>query len=87
VLGIDDSPDGLAALRWAIRFARSRGARLAAVRARALGLPRHGGLRHLCALQHRHGGPVVLTFRGTVPGQAAMNLTRRAFHYTAGAAA
>jgi nucleotide-binding universal stress UspA family protein len=86
VVGIDDSPDGLAALRWAIRLARSRGARLVAVRAWALGLPRHGGLRHQGVLQHRGGGrgPVVFTFRGAVPSRAAMNLTRRAFHYAAG---
>ena len=84
VVGIDDSPDGLAALRWAIRLARSRGARLVAVRAWALGLPRHGGLRNQGVLQRRGGGPVVFTFRGTVPRQAAMNLTRRAFHYAAG---
>jgi hypothetical protein len=57
VVGIDDSPSGLAALRWAIGFARSRGARLVAVRAWALGLPRHGGVRHRGGLGHR-GGPV-----------------------------
>jgi nucleotide-binding universal stress UspA family protein len=73
VVGIDDSPAGLAALRWAIGLARSRGARLVAVRAWALGLPRHGGRRH-------RGGhsPVVLTFRGTEPSLAARSLARRA---------
>src|SRR5579859_1968847 len=74
VVGIDDSPGGIAALRWAIEFARSRGARLVAVRAWALGLPRHGGLR-----RHRDRTPVVLTFRGAEPGAAARRLTRRAF--------
>jgi hypothetical protein len=32
VVGVDDSPGGLAALRWAVRLARSRGAQLMAVR-------------------------------------------------------
>ncbi len=79
VVGIDDSPAGLAALRWAIGLARSRGARLVAVRAWALGLPRHGGRRH-------HGGrsPVVLTFRGTEPGHAARRLVKRALSDAAG---
>ncbi len=79
VVGIDDSPAGLAALRWAMGFAWSRGAQLVAVRAWALGLPRHGGLRH------RSGRtPVVLTFRGSEPGQAARRLTTRALRVAAG---
>lgn len=73
VVGIDDSPAGLAALRWAIEFARSRDARLVAVRAWALGLPRHGGLR-----RHRSRTPVVIAFHGTEPGHAARSLTKRA---------
>jgi nucleotide-binding universal stress UspA family protein len=73
VVGIDDSPAGLAALRWAIGLARSRGARLVAVRAWALGLPRHGGLR-----RHRSHTPVVIAFHGTEPGHAARSLTKRA---------
>jgi nucleotide-binding universal stress UspA family protein len=72
VVGIDDSPAGLAALRWAIGFARSRGARLVAVRAWALGLPRHGGLR-----RHRSHTPVVIAFHGAEPGHAARSLTKR----------
>ena len=72
VVGIDDSPAGLAALHWAIGFARSHGARLVAVRAWALGLPRHGGLR-----RHRSRTPVVITFRGAEPGHAARSLTER----------
>jgi nucleotide-binding universal stress UspA family protein len=72
VVGIDDSPAGLAALRWAVGFARSRGARLVAVRAWALGLPRHGGLR-----QHRSRTPVVIAFHGAEPGHAARSLTKR----------
>jgi nucleotide-binding universal stress UspA family protein len=72
VVGIDDSPAGLAALRWAIGFARSRGARLVAVRAWALGLPRHGGLRH-----HGYHRSVVLSFHGAEPGRAARRLAKR----------
>lgn len=78
VVGIDDSPAGLAALRWAIGFARSRGARLVAVRAWALGLPRHGGLRH-----HGYRRSVVITFHGTEPSHAAMRLTKRALREAA----
>ena len=75
VVGVDDSPGGLAALRWAVELARSANAPLVAVRVWALGLPRHGGLR-------RHGGRaagrVVLAFQGTERRQAAVQLTRRA---------
>ncbi len=78
VVGIDDSPAGLAALRWAVGFARSRGARLVAVRAWALGLPRHGGLR-----RSRGRSPVVITFRGAEPRYAAMSLTKRALREAA----
>jgi nucleotide-binding universal stress UspA family protein len=52
IVGIDDSPGGQAALRLAVAQARSSNARLVAVRSWALGLPRHGGLRH------RRLGPV-----------------------------
>jgi nucleotide-binding universal stress UspA family protein len=72
VVGIDDSPAGLAALRCAIRLARSRGARLIAVRAWALGLPRHGGFR-----RHRSRTPLVIAFHGAEPGHAARSLTKR----------
>jgi len=80
VVGVDDSPGGLAALRWAVELARSANAPLVAVRVWALGLPRHGGRR-------RHGdgrGRVVLAFQGTEPRQAAMQLTRRAFRTAVG---
>lgn len=75
IVGVDDSAGGLAALRWAVGLARSANAPLVAIRAWALGLPRHGGLR-------RHGngrGNVVLTFRGTAPRQAAASLVKQAF--------
>ena len=78
VVGIDDSPAGLAALRRAVGLARSRGVPLVAVRAWALGLPRHGGLRH-----HRSRTPVVIAFHGAEPGQAAVSLTRRALRKAA----
>ena len=80
IVGVDDSPGGLMALRWAVGLARSANAPLVAVRVWALGLPRHGGLR-------RHGdgrGHVVLTFRGNVPRQAAAKLVRQAFRTAVG---
>ena len=80
IVGVDDSPGGLMALRWAVGLARSVNAPLVAVRVWALGLPRHGGLR-------RHGdgrGHVVLTFRGNVPRQAAAKLARQAFQTAVG---
>jgi nucleotide-binding universal stress UspA family protein len=80
IVGVDDSPGGLAALRWAVEVARSANAPLVAVRAWALGLPRHGGLR-------RHGdghGHVVLAFAGSEPRQAAARLVRQAFRTAVG---
>ncbi len=79
VVGVDESPAGLAALRWAISFARERDAQLVAVRAWALGLPRHGGVRHL-----GNHTSVVLTFRSTQPAHAARKLTERVFGAVAG---
>jgi universal stress protein family protein len=38
-VGVDDSPGGLAALRWAMRYAQARRKRLVAVRAWAAGGP------------------------------------------------
>jgi nucleotide-binding universal stress UspA family protein len=80
IVGVDDTPGGLAALRYAIEIARATGAPLVAVRAWALGLPRHGGLR-------RPGtgrGQVVLAFRAEEPRAAAAKLVRRAFRAAAG---
>src|SRR5215470_5767240 len=80
IVGVDDSPGGLSALRWAVELARSADAPLVAVRAWALGLPRHGGLR-------RHGdgrGHVVLSFAGGEPRQAAARLVRQAFRAAVG---
>jgi nucleotide-binding universal stress UspA family protein len=80
IVGVDDSPGGLAALRWAVELARSANEPLVAVRVWALGLPRHGGLR-------RHGdgrGNVVLAFAGAQPRQAAAQLVRQAFRTAVG---
>jgi nucleotide-binding universal stress UspA family protein len=75
-VGIDDSPGGVAALRWAVECARARGARLIGVRAWALAAPRHG--------RRRHHGHVVFTFAGTELRQAATRLITRAFREAAG---
>ncbi len=80
IVGVDDSPGGLAALRWAVGLARSANAPLVAVRVWGLGLPRHGGLR-------RHGdgrGHVILAFAGAEPRQAAVRLVRQAFRTAVG---
>lgn len=80
IVGVDDSPGGLAALRRAVEVAQSTGAPLVAVRAWELGLPRHGGLR-----RHRTGrGQVIFSFRGAQPRAAAARLTRRAFRAAVG---
>jgi len=80
IVGVDDTPGGLAALRYAVEIARATGAPLVAVRVWALGLPRHGGLR-------RPGtgrGRVVLAFRAEEPRAAAARLARRAFRAAVG---
>jgi nucleotide-binding universal stress UspA family protein len=77
VVGVDDSPAGLSALRWAVSQARRRGASLVAVRSWALGLPRHGGRRHRRrARVHPH---VVLYFDGTESRDASVKLVRDSF--------
>lgn len=75
VVGVDDSPGGLAALRWAVGLARVQSAPLVAIRVWALGLPRHGGRR-------RRGdgrGHVIIAFAGAEARQEAVRLTRQAF--------
>ena len=80
ILGVDDSPSGLAALQWAVGQARSREAQLVAVRSWALGLPRHGG-RH-----HRHVAypRVVLFFNGTGQRAASAKVVCDAFRAVTG---
>jgi nucleotide-binding universal stress UspA family protein len=80
IVGIDDSPAGLAALRWAVERARSSGASLVAVRSWALGLPRHGG-RGRQRLAHL---PVVMYFGGSEQRVASAKLVRRAFATASG---
>lgn len=75
IVGVDDARPGLAALVAATSLARSAGSELVAVRAWALGLPRHGG-RRLRHLSHPH---VVLSFSGREQSAAAALLARRAF--------
>jgi nucleotide-binding universal stress UspA family protein len=74
VVGVDDSPEGVAALRVAVGMAKSTGAELVAVRAWALGLPRHGG-RRLRRLVHRR---LVLYFYGGEQELAARALAEQA---------
>jgi nucleotide-binding universal stress UspA family protein len=80
VVGVDDSPAGLAALRWAVRLARSRGAQLVAVRVWRLGMRRHGGHRSPGSGR----GHVVLAFPGAQERKLAANLTKRAFRAAGG---
>jgi nucleotide-binding universal stress UspA family protein len=81
IVGVDDDHAGLTALAAATQFARGYGAPLVAVRAWALGLPRHGG-RRMRHLRHPH---VVLNFSGTEQCAEAAMLTRRAFRSAVGA--
>lgn len=80
IVGSDDSPAGLAALAAATDLAASCHAELVAVRAWALGLPRHGG-RRMRHLSHPH---VVLSFSGSEQRAAAKALTRKAFRAAVG---
>lgn len=75
IVGVDDNRPGLAALAAATKLARSSGAELIALRAWALGLPRHGG-RRMRHLSHPH---VVISFSGSEQCTAASVLTHRAF--------
>jgi nucleotide-binding universal stress UspA family protein len=81
IVGIDDSPSGLAALRWAVSQARSRQAQLVAVRSWALGLPRHGGRRHRYLVHPR----VVLFFNGVEQREASAKLVRETLLIAGGA--
>jgi nucleotide-binding universal stress UspA family protein len=81
IVGVDDDEAGLTALAAATQLARAHGAPLVAVRAWALGLPRHGG-RRMRHLRHPH---VVLSFSGAEQCAEAAMLTRRAFRAAVGA--
>ena len=80
IVGVDDTPGGLAALSRAVELARSADMPLVAVRVWALGLPRHGGLRRR-GDGHR---PVVLFFLGAEARQEAILLTKKAFRAAVG---
>ncbi|MFY9889340.1 MAG: universal stress protein [Streptosporangiaceae bacterium] len=80
VVGVDDSDAGVAAVAAAASLARSAQAPLLAVRAWALGLPRHGG-RRLRRLSHPH---VVLSFSGTEQCAEASVLVRHVFEAALG---
>jgi nucleotide-binding universal stress UspA family protein len=80
VVGVDDSPAGLAALRWAVRFARSGGAQLVAVRVWGVGMRRHGGHRG----PGNGRGHLVLAFEGAQQRRVAADLTERAFRAAGG---
>ncbi len=80
IVGVDDDAAGLAALAEAIRLARMHRAQLVAIRAWALGLPRHGG-RRMRRLSHPH---VVLSFSGEEQREASRMLVRGAFASVAG---
>lgn len=80
VVGVDDTPGGVAALRWAADLARSSPAPLVAVRCWAPGLPRHGGRRH----RHDRHRRMALSYPGTVARAAAAALMTRVFHDAVG---
>ncbi len=80
IVGVDNSESGLAALREAVALAALHGAPLRAVRAWALGLPRHGG-RRMKHLVHRH---IVLFFSGSQQRTAARALTTAALRTAVG---
>ena len=82
VVGVDDTPAGLNALRWAVSQARSGAVPLVAVRSWALGLPRHGGRRHRRRAEvHPH---VVLYFGGTEQRDASLEFVRKSLRTATG---
>jgi nucleotide-binding universal stress UspA family protein len=83
VLGVDDTPGGRAALRWAVSRARAAGVPLLAVRSWELGLPRHGGRRRLRLVPARHPH-VVLYFDGFEQRESCARTVSRAFRVVAG---
>jgi nucleotide-binding universal stress UspA family protein len=80
IVGVDESGPGLAAVVAAAGLARANRASLVAVRAWALGLPRHGG-RRMRHLTHPH---VVLSFSGAEQCEAAAVLVERVLRSAVG---
>jgi nucleotide-binding universal stress UspA family protein len=80
IVGVDDTPGGLAAVAEAIALARLRGAPLVAIRTWGLGQPRHGGRLHL----RREGHSGAYFFEGAVQRESAALLVRRVFTAVAG---
>jgi nucleotide-binding universal stress UspA family protein len=80
IVGVDDTPAGMAALRCAVALARARRAQLVAVRAWGLGLPRHGGWRH----HQSSRGHLAIAFTGIVQHRLADELARRALRSATG---
>jgi nucleotide-binding universal stress UspA family protein len=81
VVGVDDTPDGLAALRRAVGLARTADAQLIAVRSWALGLPRHGGRRRHPGKAHMHA---VLYLDTAAEQRASADIVRCAFRAAMG---
>ena len=82
VVGVDDSPAGLAALRHAVSLASAAGMPIVAVRSWALGLPRHGGRRHR---PRGRGHPhVILYVNQAREHHACGEIVRRAFEAATG---
>ncbi len=79
VVGVDDTKSGLTAVATAIKLARSHDAKLVAVRAWALGQPRHGG-RRMRHMAHPH---VVLSFSGSQQNAASRLLVHKVFDVVA----
>ena len=82
VVGVDDSPGGLAALRYAISLAEADGRPLVAVRSWALGLPAHGGRRH--QHQGREHPHVVLYFDDALARAQSADFVRTAMREATG---
>jgi nucleotide-binding universal stress UspA family protein len=81
VVGVDDTRDGLAALRQAVALARAAGTQLLAVRSRAFGLPRHGGRRRHLGKTHPR---VMLYVNRAAERQASAVIVRQAFQTAMG---
>jgi len=84
IVGVDDSPGGLAALRWAVSQARNTHVPLVAVRSWALGLPRHGGRRRRRPPPHVRHPHIVLSFDGFEQRDASARLVSTSFQTVAG---